>query len=124
MDLLRTFRLGALLVVVLAMGSAASQAQQAIGSTATTQNQVTRELGGASGPLATGDSVFRNEVVKTGTDSLAKLVFVDSTNLAVGPTSRVVLDRFVYEGDTSAQKVAVGLAKGVFRFTTGGLDKK
>jgi hypothetical protein len=102
----------------------AADAQQAIGSTATAQNQVTRELAGASAPLSTGDSVFLNEAVKTGQDSVAKLVFLDSTNLAVGPTSRVVLDRFVYEGDPNAQKVAVNLAKGVFRFTTGGLDKK
>ena len=35
-----------------------------------------------------------------------------------------MLDRFVYEGDPNAQKVAVNLAKGVFRFTTGSLDKK
>lgn len=108
--------------VALAWGGA--QAQQAIGSTATAQNQVTRELGGAAAPLSAGDSVFRNEVVRTGADSLAKLVFLDSTNLAVGPTSRVVLDRFVYEGDAGSEKVAVGLAKGVFRFTTGTLDKK
>ena len=97
---------------------------QAIGSTATAQNQVTRELSGASAPLVVGDSVFRNEVVRTGAESAAKLVFVDSTNLAVGPTSRVVLDRFVYEGDPGSEKVAVGLAKGLFRFTTGNLDKK
>jgi hypothetical protein len=101
-----------------------SHAQQAIGSTTTVQNQVTRELSGAAGPLSAGDSVYRNEVVRTGADSLAKLVFLDSTNLAVGPTSRVVLDRFVYEGESGAEKVAVGLAKGVFRFTTGTLDKK
>jgi len=62
--------------------------------------------------------------VRTGVDSTAKLVFVDSTNLAVGPTYRIVLDRFVYEGDPSPEKVAVGLANGVFRFTTGSLDKK
>ena len=98
--------------------------QQAIGSTATAQNQVTRELSGAAGPLTVGDSVYRNEVVRTGTNSLAKLVFLNSTNLAVGPTSRVLLDRFVYEGDPNSEKVAVGLAKGLFRFTTGTLDKK
>jgi hypothetical protein len=118
------------MAAVLAMISALAIAQSAcaqalaIGSAASTQNQVTREIAGAGGALATGDTVYRNEVVKTGPDSLAKLIFLDSTNLAVGPTSRVVLDRFVYEGDPSAQKVAVGLAKGVFRFTTGGLDKK
>jgi hypothetical protein len=99
-------------------------AQQAIGSTTTAQNQVTREISGTAGPLSVGDAVYRNEVVRTGSDSLAKLIFLDSTNLAVGPTSRVVLDRFVYEGDQSTGKVAVGLAKGLFRFTTGNLDKK
>ena len=54
----------------------------------------------------------------------AKLIFLDLTNLAIGPTSRVTLDRFVYSGDVNAQKVTVNLAKGLFRFTTGALDKK
>ena len=122
----RPFSTIAALIVSLGLAFAAcdARAQQAIGSTSTVQNQVTRELSGAAGPLTVGDSVFRNEVVRTGTDSLAKLIFLDSTNLAVGPTSRVVLDRFVYEGDPGAEKVAVGLAKGLFRFTTGNLDKK
>jgi hypothetical protein len=34
-----------------------------------------------------------------------------------------VLDRFVYEGGESKQTVAVKLSKGLFRFTTGALDK-
>jgi hypothetical protein len=102
----------------------AARAQQSIGSTTVVQNQVSRQLAGASAPLTVGDSVYRNEVVLTGAASTAKLVFLDSTNLAVGPISRIVLDRFVYEGDPSAEKVVVGLAKGVFRFTTGTLDKK
>ena len=121
-------RLLAIALIIGAVGAVGAvegaRAQQSIGSTAVVQNQVSRELAGASAPLAVGDSVYRNEVVKTGVDSTAKLVFLDSTNLAVGPTSRIVLDRFVYEGDPNAEKVAVGLAKGVFRFTTGNLDKK
>ena len=87
-------------------------------------NSVSRELAGAAGPLNPGDAVYRNELVKTGEDSTAKLIFLDSTNLAIGPISRVTLDQFVYSGETSGQKMAVNLAKGVFRFTTGGLDKK
>jgi len=116
--------LGCLAGMIAIGASEIARAAEAIGSTALAQNQVTRELAGASGALATGDNVFLSEVVKTGADSLAKFVFLDSTNLAVGPTSRVVLDRFVYEGDPSAQKVTVNLAKGIFRFTTGGLEKK
>ena len=109
--------------LALTLGSAALAAQQNIGATETAKNQVSRELAGAAGALNSGDPVFRNEIVKTGQESSAKLVFLDSTNLAVGPTSRVVLDRFVYEGGDSTQTVAVKLTKGLFRFTTGSLDK-
>lgn len=98
-------------------------AQQNIGATETVKNQVSRELAGAAARLNAGDPVFRNEIVKTGQESTTKLVFLDSTNLAVGPISRVVLDRFVYDGGDSAQTVAVKLSKGLFRFTTGALDK-
>ena len=109
---------------IFAAGAPAARAQQHIGSTVDSQNLVSRELSGASGPLNVGDDVFRSEVVRTGEDSRAKLVFLDSTNLAVGPTSRVTLDEFVYSDSVSAQKVTINLAKGVFRFTTGALDKK
>ncbi|MGA8587420.1 MAG: FecR domain-containing protein [Roseiarcus sp.] len=101
-----------------------AQAQEHIGSTALARNDVTRESAGASAPLVTGDSVFRNETVRTGADSNARLVFLDSTNLGVGPTSSVKLDQFVYVGESNGQKMTVNLAKGVFRFTTGVLDKK
>ena len=113
--------IGALAVASLAASALA--ASQNIGATETTKNEVSRELAGAAGKLNTGDPVFRNEIVKTGQESTAKLVFLDSTNLAVGPISRVVLDRFVYEGGASGQTVAVKLTKGLFRFTTGALDK-
>jgi len=110
---------GAMVSIV---GAGEAHAQQAIGSAAATQNQVTRDLSGAEGTLTVGDSVYRNEVVRTGSDSLAKLVFL--ANLAVGPASRVVLDEFVYAGEGNGQKMTVNLAKGIFRFTTGALDKK
>ena len=111
------------LLVVLALVAPALAAQQNIGATETVNNQVSRELAGAAARLSAGDPVFRDEVVKTGRQSTAKLVFLDSTNLAVGPISRVVLDRFVYDGGDSGQTVAVKLSKGLFRFTTGALDK-
>jgi hypothetical protein len=105
-------------------GVVGAEAQEHIGSTALARNDVTRESAGASAPLVTGDSVFRNETVRTGADSNARLVFLDSTNLGVGPTSSVKLDQFVYVGESNGQKMTVNLAKGVFRFTTGVLDKK
>jgi hypothetical protein len=98
-------------------------AQPDIGSAALAKNDVSRELSGANGPVDVGDPVFSDEIVRTGADSATKLVFRDSTNLAVGPKSRVVLDRFVYDPSQPSEGLGVTLAKGVFRFTTGSLKK-
>src|SRR5271170_7057629 len=92
--------------------SGAALAQQNIGATALAHNDVKRELAGQSAELAVGDPVFRNEIVLTGQASTAKLAFLDSTALAVGPISRVVLDRFVYDPSPSSQTMAVNLTKG------------
>jgi hypothetical protein len=100
-----------------------AHAQQNIGSAATAQKEVVRELSGGTGRLGVGDPLFRDEVVRTGAESAAKLVFLDSTNLALGPISQVVLDRFIYDPARGSEGMAVKLAKGVFRFTTGVLHE-
>ena len=101
-----------------------AEAQEHIGSTALARNDVTRESAGASAPLVTGDESSATKLCGLAPTSNARLVFFDSTNLGVGPTSSVKLDQFVYVGQSNGQKMTVNLAKGVFRFTTGVLDKK
>ncbi|MDP4022103.1 FecR family protein [Methylobacterium sp. NEAU 140] len=102
----------------------AVQAQQRIGATTVVQNDVSRVSGAQRDRLATGEAVFRNEAVQTGADSLAKIVFVDQTNLSIGPNARVSLNQYVYSEDRPAGKVALNLLKGTYRFVTGDLEKK
>jgi hypothetical protein len=97
---------------------------QTIGVAATVRNEVNQVKANQPSPIGSGDQVFRNEVVRTGADSATKLVFSDNTNLAVGPTSTVTLDKFVFAGETNYQKVTVNLVRGAFRFSTGGSEKK
>ncbi len=99
-------------------------AEERIGNTAVARNEVVRVTTAAPTSIQVGDDVFADENVRTGVDSSAKFVFSDQTNLAVGPTSTVRLDKFVYKGDTSYAKAAMGLAAGAFRFTTGASDKR
>jgi hypothetical protein len=123
---LQIFRAAAAVCSLAAAGETAL-AQQKIGSAAAVINDVTREIAGATGPLKAGDSAFRNEIVRTAAASKAKLIFLDSTNLIIGPASEMTLDEFAYSGPTEApstQKMQVALTRGVFRFTTGTLDKK
>lgn len=108
-----------LLAAAVVCASGAASAEDRIGATAIAINEVGRIDKGTAGPIAGGDPIFRDETVRTGVASSAKFVFADDTNLALGATSTVVLDRFVFDGGASYSKAAVNLAKGAFRFTSG-----
>jgi ferric-dicitrate binding protein FerR (iron transport regulator) len=100
-----------------AAGLALAQ-QGRIGVAATVQNQVF----GNSQPLSTGSSVFANERIRTGEASTAQLQFVDQTNLALGPKSELVLDRFVYDPGRGKGSVVVETGRGAFRWVSGSQD--
>src|SRR5215831_6282201 len=72
--------------------------------------------------LAPGSELHANETVRTGNAGKADLVFVDRTNLTVGPTSEVVLDKFVYDPVGNKGKVVIQATRGAFRFATGTQD--
>lgn len=118
----RAWRVATGVVAVLAVMGGSAFAQNAIGSAPLAANDVR-----GSSParrIAAGTDVFRNERVQTGADSAARLVFLDNTNVSLGPVSSITLDRFVYSGGDSAQAVGLNLARGAFRFATGSSDKR
>jgi hypothetical protein len=69
--------------------------------------------------LRVGVDVFADEIVRTAERSVARIVFQDQSRLEIGPLSEVVLDRFVYDPNRPDAEVAVSLARGIARFTTG-----
>ncbi len=93
---------------------------QSIGSAAA----VRPEAHGGGATLQTGSSLYTNEAVSTGQAGQAELHFNDNTKLSVGPSSNVRLDKFVYDPNKGAGKVAINAAKGAYRFITGEQDKK
>jgi hypothetical protein len=72
--------------------------------------------------LAPGSELHASDTIRTGDAGKADLVFVDRTNLTVGPTSEVVLDKFVYDPVGNKGKVVVQATRGAFRFVTGTQD--
>jgi ferric-dicitrate binding protein FerR (iron transport regulator) len=106
-----------LTLVFLSAGPVIAQ-QGKIGVAAAVKNQV---FGNAQ-PLSNGSSVFANERIRTGDASTAQLQFLDETNLAVGPKSEVVLDRFVYDPNRRKGSVVIQTGRGVFRFVSGSQD--
>jgi hypothetical protein len=74
--------------------------------------------------IVAGDDIVRDELVRTNTDSSAKFVLRDSTNLLLGPNSTLKLDRAVFAGEKGVGDIAVNLTVGAFRFITGNLAKE
>jgi hypothetical protein len=98
-------------------GEAAAQNQQKIGVASAVKNRVEGSAGNRT--LATGNSVFAREVVRTAQDSSAQLLFLDETSLSIGPQSEVTLDRFVFDPNRGAGNVVVSTTRGALRFVSG-----
>jgi hypothetical protein len=113
-----------LVMVLLAIPSAASWAETRIGVAASTKPNADGVVAGGSQSLSAGSEVFANETVRTGNLGQADLVFLDQTNLTVGPTSEVLLDKFVYDPTGPKGKVVLQLTRGAFRFVTGTQDHR
>ncbi len=94
-----------------------------IGKADRIKNSVTGQLGGRRNKLAVGDAVFRNQRIRTRSNSTAQIRFKDNTRLAVGSNSSIVLDKAVFSGDAQ-EKLVLKAAKGAFRFASGTLRKK
>ena len=109
----------ALVLLVAAPAFAQTQPPAPVGGATFIQNEVLGHTGGAIGRIHRGDQVFRDQLVQTARESRAKIVFLDTTNMAIGPESIVKLDEFAYNGNGTASRVTVNAAKGAFRFISG-----
>ena len=49
--------------------------------------------------------------------------FNDQSNLSVGPSSQVHLDKFVYDPNKGTGSTVIEATRGTFRFTTGSQNK-
>jgi hypothetical protein len=95
-------------------------AQSSIGSAVLIERDVSGTYAGQTRSLAIGDGVVANENIKTASASSARLQFLDQAILTIGPTSSVVLDRFVYNPDGSARAGTVEMAIGAARWVGSG----
>jgi trimeric autotransporter adhesin len=107
-------------LVFFAMTLSVANAQTKIG---TAQSVKPQAEGSVAGTLAAGSGVHANETVKTGSSGQAGLRFIDESNLAVGPSSQVRLDKFVYDPNKGTGAVVIEGARGAFRFSSGSQNK-
>jgi FecR-like protein len=112
------------LAVLFAMGSTVSNAEPRIGTAASTRPNAEAVGVGSTQTLSAGSELYANQTVRTGNRGMADLVFLDKTNLSVGPTSEVRLDKFVYDPTGSSGSVVIQATRGSFRWVTGSQAKQ
>jgi len=118
----RIFLIAANCVAAILMMTAA-RAETRVGEAVIVKNEVVRVAASAASQINVGDGLVRDETVRTGTDSAARLVMIDSTNLSLGPNASLKLDRTVFNDEHSYRDIAIRLASGAFRFVTGHSEK-
>jgi hypothetical protein len=104
-------------------GAQAASSVLPIGSTLTVVNLVTGELDRDLRTLQNGDKVHQDENITVSADGSSELKLDDDTKLALGPGSRLTLDKFVYDPNKRGGSIVINLAKGTFRFITGVASK-
>jgi hypothetical protein len=104
------------LVVLFGIGSTVANAQ----TIGTAQSVKPEASGSIAGTLAAGSGVHANETIKTGSSGQAGLQFSDKSNLSVGPSSQVRLDKFVYDSNKGTGTAAIEATRGAFRFASQG----
>src|SRR6266700_1033967 len=107
-----------LLVVIAALTASPLSAQTRVGEAAVVRNEVPRVAGSATSQINVGDGLLRDEVVRTGLDSATRLVMADSTNLSLGPSASLKLDRTVFDDEHHYRDIAVRLTSGAVRSPT------
>src|SRR5262245_28595406 len=93
-----------LALAVLAFTGLPVAAQQQIG---TTRSVKPAAHGSVAGTLSVGAGVHANENIRTDLAGVAGLQFRDQTNLDVGPSSSVRLDRFIYDPNRGTGAVII-----------------
>jgi hypothetical protein len=107
--------------LVAALAAPRAHAQTRVGEAAIVKNEVVNVT--TTTQINVGDGVLRDETVRTGAESAARLVMADSTNLSLGPNASLKLDRSVFNDEKSYKDIAIRLTSGAFRFVTGHSEK-
>lgn len=113
-------RVLSLLILIAGLMVAGGQAIAArIGVASVVKNEVSGSSAGGNRVINVGSGVFHNEIITTGANSSAQLLFRDETSLTIGASARLTLDRFVYNPSSKTGDVVVNVVRGAFRFVSG-----
>ncbi len=73
--------------------------------------------------LSIGNNLAMDEIIKTGPEGRAQILFLDGSSMNIGPNSYIVLDQFVFDPESLEGEITTQIKKGSMRFIGGALSK-
>jgi len=90
-----------------------------IGKVKTIKGDVVAVRGGKEIPVKTGDRVYQNDIVRTGADSSAGIIFEDNTIISLGPKSALVIEEYVFAPEKGLLSMVARILKGTASYLSG-----
>ena len=74
--------------------------------------------------LKTGDKIYLNETIFSGTESGTQILLLDQSTFTIGSESEVVMDTFIYDPATNDGKIVASVKQGSLKVISGLISKK
>jgi adhesin HecA-like repeat protein len=97
----------------------AGTAPDSVGKVQKVAGTVTVLRNGVSVALNVGDVVYKSDVLVTGADSKCGLTFPDGTALELLPNTRMALNEYAYDANSTSNQALFTLVEGTFGFVAG-----
>jgi hypothetical protein len=108
---------------VLALWVGGAVAAEPVGQVKSLEGSASLIRAGAEQALAGGDPLLVDDVVVTKAGAAVGIVFRDDTTLAMGPGSRLVIDRLLFQPAANQLELGLGFDKGTFSVQSGQIAK-
>ena len=103
-------------------GAGTTGSASSIGSVGQITGKVTaKSKSGVVRTLEADSPIFTNDVIKTESGGLIKLIFQDKTSFQLGEKANLVLNKYVYNPDAGKGTIQATVLGGAFKFKSGGL---
>lgn len=70
-------------------------------------------------PLNIGDSIYQNDVFRTGADSAVGIIFEDDTILSLGPQTELVVDEYLFAPEKGGLSMFIRMLRGTASYISG-----
>lgn len=112
-----------LVVLFVFSGIGAAMADTSIGAVKKLNGTATVVRGNAVSKVNLGDSIYMNDILKTGPAGAMGVTFKDNTMISIGPNTEYAIDDYVYQPRERKLSFVSKVSRGTLNFVSGKIAK-